>query len=290
MKSLGSEAGAALPGEAEEAEDANKDDGDGRDPVQRWLPFVPWLTAIGLLVVWEAVARGFSLPQWLLPAPSAVLAEIVARGGALAGHALVTAGEVLLGFLLSVVVGIPLAFGIAGSRVFERAVYPLLVASQAVPKVAIAPLLIVWFGFGTTPKVIVAFLIAFFPVVIDTVVGLRAVEPEMLHLARSMGASRWQTFVKIRLPRALPSIFAGLKVAITLAVVGAIVGEFVASDHGLGHVLMIASGEMNSRLLFAAILVLTVLGVVFFMAIEWLERLCIPWQARRGIEGTHGGA
>ena len=214
----------------------------------------------------------------------------LARPGAFAMHALVTSGEVLLGFLLSVAVGVPLAFGIAGSRVFERAVYPLLVASQAIPKVAIAPLLIVWFGFGTTPKVIVAFLIAFFPVVIDTVVGLRAIEPEMLHLAHSMGATRWQTFVKIRLPRALPSIFGGLKVAITLAVVGAIVGEFVASDRGLGHVLMIASGEMNSRLLFAAILVLTLLGVAFFVIIERLERLCIPEQARRAADSAHGGA
>lgn len=262
----------------------------GAGASERLLRTVPWLTVVGLLGLWEAVARGFDLPAWLLPPPTAIVGEIVARPGVFALQALVTAGEVLLGFLLSVAVGIPLAFGIAGSRVFERAVYPLLVASQAVPKVAIAPLLIVWFGFGTMPKVIVAFLIAFFPIVIDTVVGLRAVEPEMLHLARSMGASRWQTFAKIRLPRALPSIFAGLKVAITLAVVGAIVGEFVASDHGLGHMLMVASGEMNSRLLFAAILVLTLLGVGFFMLIEWLERWCIPWQARRGSEGVHGTA
>jgi len=256
----------------------------------RWLRAVPWLTVLAILAVWEAAARGLDLPQWLLPSPSSVVGEILSRPGTFAFHALVTSGEVLLGFLLSVIVGIPLAIGIAGSRLFERAVYPLLVASQAVPKVAIAPLLIVWFGFGTTPKVIVAFLIAFFPIVIDTVVGLRSVEPEMLHLARSMGASQWQTFVKIRLPKALPSIFAGLKVAITLAVVGAIVGEFVASDRGLGHLLMIASGEMNSRLLFAAILVLTVVGIGFFMAIEWLERRCIPWQTQRGVEGVHGTA
>jgi len=240
----------------------------------------PWLLILALLVLWEGAARAFAIPQWLLPAPSVVAAEIANQPGLFARHAMVTAGEVVLGFLLSVAVGIPLAVGIAYSRVFERTLYPLLVASQAVPKVAIAPLLIVWFGFGTLPKVLVAFLIAFFPIVIDTVVGLRSVEPEMLHLGRSMGASRWQMFRKIRLPKALPSIFAGLKVAITLAVVGAIVGEFVAADRGLGYLLMIASGEMNSKLLFAAIVVLTALGVAFFLLVEAIERWAIPWHGR----------
>lgn len=251
---------------------------------------VPWATILGLVAVWEVSARVFGIPQWLLPAPSAIIGELIAKPGMFAYHALVTAGEIVLGFLLSVIVGIPLAFGIAYSRVFERTLYPILVASQAVPKVAIAPLLIVWFGFGTLPKVIVAFLIAFFPIVIDTVVGLRSVQPEMLHLARSMGASGWQTFRKIRLPKALPSIFAGLKVAITLAVVGAIVGEFVAADRGLGYMLMIASGEMNSRMLFAAIIVLTLIGVAFFLLIEILERWCIPWHGTRNDEGVHGTA
>lgn len=258
-----------------------------RDRLER---ATPWLVMLGIVAVWEAAARGLALPQWLLPAPTVIAAEIVATPGLFAQHALVTAGEVVLGFLLSVAVGIPLAVGIAYSRVFERTLYPLLVASQAIPKVAIAPLLIVWFGFGTLPKVLVAFLIAFFPIVIDTVVGLRSVEPEMLHLGRSMGAGRWQMFAKIRLPKALPSIFAGLKVAITLAVVGAIVGEFVAADRGLGYLLMIASGEMNSKLLFAAIVVLTALGVAFFLLVEALERWAIPWHALRSQEGVHATA
>jgi NitT/TauT family transport system permease protein len=251
---------------------------------------VPWLAFVLALAAWEGGVRAFSIPQWLLPAPSAIASELLAQPRVFAMHALVTSGEIVLGFLLSVAVGIPLAFGIAYSKVFERTLYPLLVASQAVPKVAIAPLLIVWFGFGTLPKVIVAFLIAFFPIVIDTVVGLRSVQPEMLHLARSMGATGWQTFRKIRLPKALPSIFAGFKVAITLSVVGAIVGEFVAADRGLGYLLMVASGEMNSRLLFAAIIVLTLIGVAFFLLIEALERWCIPWHAADAHEGLHGGA
>ena len=251
---------------------------------------VPALSIVAAILVWEGLVRLLHVPQWLLPAPTVIAAEIAAKPQVFVQHALVTAGEIVLGFVASVVVGVPLAFAIAHSRLFERAVYPLLVASQAVPKVAIAPLLIVWFGFGTLPKVVVAFLIAFFPIVIDTVVGLRSVPPEMLHLARSMGATGWQTFCKIRLPKALPSLFAGLKVAITLAVVGAIVGEFVAADRGLGYLLMIASGEMNSRMLFAAILVLTLMGVLFFALIEALERWCIPWHAGRADESVHGTA
>ena len=244
----------------------------------------PWLAMLLLVASWEGLVRLFQVPQWLLPAPSAIAGEFSARPAMFLSHALVTSGEIVLGFALSVLIGVPLAIAMAYSRVFERTLYPILVSSQAVPKVAVAPLLNVWFGFGTPPKVIVAFLIAFFPIVIDTLVGLRAVEPEMLHLARSMGASAWQTFVKIRLPRALPSVFAGLKVAITLAVVGATVGEFVAADKGLGYVLMMASGEMNSRLLFAGIIALTAIGVVFFFLIESLERWLMPWRTSRELQ------
>jgi len=261
-----------------------------RGPRVRLHHLLPWLAILAIILAWEACARIFQIPQWLLPAPTAIVRELAAQPRLFAGHALVTTGEIVLGFALSVAIGIPLAVGMAYSRTFERTLYPILVSSQAVPKVAVAPLLIVWFGFGALPKVMVAFLIAFFPIVIDTVVGLRSVEPEMLHLARSMGASAWQTFVKIRLPKALPSIFAGLKVAITLAVVGATVGEFVAADRGLGYMLMVASGEMNSRMLFAAIIVLTLIGVGFFLVLEAFERLLMPWRGVQTQEGVHGTA
>lgn len=270
--------------------DVPVDPDDARARSARLQQALPWLAILVLVAAWELAAHLFRIPQWLLPAPSAIAGELAAQPRLFASNALVTTGEIVAGFLLSVAIGIPLAIGMAYSRVFERTLYPILVSSQAVPKVAIAPLLIVWFGFGTLPKVIVAFLIAFFPIVIDTVVGLRSVEPEMLHLARSMGANGWQTFVKIRLPKALPSIFAGLKVAITLAVVGATVGEFVAADRGLGYLLMVASGEMNSRLLFAAIIVLTLIGVAFFLIIEALERALMPWRAVHTQEEVHGTA
>ena len=157
------------------------------------------------------------------------------------------------------------------------------------PKVAVAPLLLVWFGFGLMPKVLIAFLIAFFPVVINTAVGLAAIEPEKIHLARSMGLGALDTFFKIRLPDALPSIFGGLKISITLAVVGAVVGEFVGGDAGLGYLLMVANGSMDTQLLFAGIVCLTVLGVVLFGLVELAERLAIPRHIiadDKGMSGT----
>ncbi len=194
--------------------------------------------------------------------------------------------EILWGFGLATAVGIPLAVVIVVSPGLERALYPLLVASQSVPKIAVAPLLIFWAGLGLFPKVLVAFLIAFFPVVIDTVAGFRSVEPEVLHLARSMGASERRVFLKIRLPHAMPHIFAGLKVAVTLAVVGAIVGEFIQADRGLGYALLQANGTFNTRLAFATILVLAAIGVVLFVAVERLERLSIPWHVSQRSSRT----
>jgi len=167
-------------------------------------------------------------------------------------------------------------------------VLPLLISSQAMPKVAIAPLFLVWFGFGLVPKVLIAFLIAFFPVVINTAVGLAAIEPEKIHLARSMGFGAVDTFFKIRLPDALPAIFAGLKISITLAVVGAVVGEFVGGDAGLGYLLMVANGSMDTQLLFAGIVCLTILGVAFYLLVELAERLAVPRHIIARDRGTGG--
>jgi len=194
----------------------------------------------------------------------------------LAAGAWVTTLEIVLGFLLSIAVGIPLALMIFLWPPFSRAVLPLLISTQAMPKVAIAPLFLVWFGFGMVPKVLIAFLIAFFPVVINTAVGLAAIEPEKIHLARSMGFGAIDTFFKIRLPDALPSIFAGLKISITLAVVGAVVGEFVGGDAGLGYLLMVANGSMDTQLLFAGIVWLTILGVALYAMVALAERLVVP--------------
>jgi NitT/TauT family transport system permease protein len=236
----------------------------------------PILTVVGTLVAWEVVARVFRIPAFLLPAPSAIVASLVEHAPLLLKHGWVTTVEIVLGYLLSIVVGVPLALAIFMSPAFSRSVLPLLVSSQAMPKVAVAPLLLVWFGFGLLPKVLIAFLIAFFPIVISTAVGLASIEPEKIHLARSMGLGPAATFFKIRLPSALPSVFGGLKISITLAVVGAVVGEFVGGDAGLGYLLMVANGSLDTPLLFAGIFALTVQGVVLYFLVELAERLAIP--------------
>jgi NitT/TauT family transport system permease protein len=236
----------------------------------------PILTVIGTLAAWELGTRLFGVPAFLLPAPSKIVVSFAEHAGLLLKHGWVTTIEIVLGYLMSIVVGVPLALAIFMSPAFSRAVLPLLVSSQAMPKVAVAPLLLVWFGFGLLPKVLIAFLIAFFPIVISTAVGLASIEPEKIHLARSMGLGATATFFKIRLPSALPSIFGGLKISITLAVVGAVVGEFVGGDAGLGYLLMVANGNIDTPLLFAGIIALTVQGVVFYFLVELAERLAIP--------------
>ena len=244
----------------------------------------PALTLVAVVVAWELLVDGFRVPEYLLPAPSGIAHALALEWRMLAFHTWVTLYEILSGFALSIAVGVPLAMLIVASPPFERSVYPLLVASQSVPKIAIAPLLIFWAGIGIFPKVLVAFAIAFFPIVIDTVAGLRAVEPEMLHLARSMGAGNAKIFRKIRFPSALPHIFAGVKVAVTLAVVGAVVGEFIQADQGLGYVLQQATAVLNTRLGFAAIFILALIGIALFVAVELLEHWLTPWSAARRSE------
>jgi NitT/TauT family transport system permease protein len=236
----------------------------------------PVAVVLGLLAIWEAVTRALGVPAFLLPPPSAVGLSLIANSSLILAHGWVTTVEILLGFALSIAVGIPLALAIFLSPVFSRSVLPLLISSQAMPKVAVAPLFLVWFGFGLLPKVLIAFLVAFFPVVINTAVGLSAIEPEKIYLARSMGFGTAATFFKIRLPNALPAIFGGLKISITLAVVGAVVGEFVGGDSGLGYLLMVANGSMDTQLLFAGIIALTVLGVALYLLVELAERLAVP--------------
>jgi|SRR5690348_9292025 NitT/TauT family transport system permease protein len=232
-----------------------------------------------LLMIWEAASHAFSIPAYLVPAPSAILLSMDTNSAVLIKESIGTTFEILLGFALSVAVGVPLALAIYLWRPFARAVYPVLVSSQAVPKVAVAPLFLVWFGFGLLPKVLIAFLIAFFPVVINTAMGLAALEREKIYLAQSMGFGPIATFFKIQLPNAMPSIFAGLKISITFAVVGAVVGEFVGGQGGLGYLLLIANGNMDTALLFAGIVALTLLGVVLFALIGLVERLVLPPHA-----------
>jgi NitT/TauT family transport system permease protein len=236
----------------------------------------PVATLLVAVIAWEVGVRVFNVPTFLAPPPSQVFSTVLEHQDLIIRNAWVTTVEIMLGFAASIVVGVPLAFGIFMWPPFSRTVLPLLISSQAIPKVAIAPLLMVWFGFGLFPKVLVAFLIAFFPIVISTAVGLASIEQEKIHLARSMGLGGIATFFKIRLPNALPTIFAGLKISITLAVVGAVVAEFVGGEAGLGYMLIVANGSMDTPLLFAGLIALTVQGVVLYALVEWAERLAIP--------------
>ena len=239
----------------------------------------PILLIVILLVVWDLTIRIFRIPPYLIPAPEGVVKQLFVEWPRLWRESLVTTYATLGGFALSIAFGIPMALMIAYSRTIESFVYPLLVFSQSVPKIAIAPLFVVWFGFGIIPKVICAFMLGFFPIVVSTVVGFKSVDPDMLDLARSMKASRLATFIRISLPQALPSIFAGLKVSVTLAVVGAVVGEFVGSNSGIGYLLQIANGNFDLPLMFAALTVLSAIGVLLFVAVDMVERLMIPWHA-----------
>ena len=236
-----------------------------------------------LFVLWDLAVRLFKIPIYLVPGPLKVLQSIIDQWQPLAVQSMWTSAAILAGFIAAALFAIPMAMLIVVSPTLERLVYPPMVATQSIPKIALAPLFIVWFGFGMAPKVAVAFLIAFFPIVIDTIVGLRSIDPAMVQLARSMGAPPWRIFLRMRLPHALPMIFGGLKVASTLAVVGALTGEFIGSDKGLGYLLVQASGSMDTPLLFATLVILSLIAMVFFYAVEFAERLMIPWHvSQRG--------
>lgn len=236
------------------------------------------LSAVVFIAAWQLATTLLHTPTYFLPSPYAILKDIVAQRDILLQQTGVTTVEVILGYLLSIVIAMPLAILFTYSRAFERAIYPLIVGSQTVPKVAVAPLLLTWFGFGLRPKIVIVVLITFFPMVINAVVGLKSLHPNMLHLARSMGANMFQVFWRFRLPNALPSIFAGLKVATVLAVIGAVVAEFVGADGGLGYVIMMATADLNVARQFSAITLLSIIGILFFWLIGFIERLTLPWH------------
>jgi NitT/TauT family transport system permease protein len=233
------------------------------------------------LLVWEWVVTWREIPRYLLPQPSDIFETAVKQREVLLKNTWVTAKEVVFGFGAACLVGIPLAAAIVYSKILDRILSPLLVAIQTIPKVAMAPLFVVWLGHGLAPKIFVACTIAFFPIVIDTTVGLRSANPGSIELVRSMGASRWQTFRKVQFPGALPSIFGGLEVAITLAVVGAVVSEYIAANEGLGYLQLTASGILNTPLLFAAVIAMSILGLILFRVVQVVERLVIPWHVKK---------
>ena len=241
-------------------------------------PRVLILSALGLIVLWELAVDFLRVPSFLVPAPSRVIGEILKNPMWYWGHTYYTLLATVLGFALAVIIGVVLAVIIVYSRAAEQTIYAALVALNSIPKVAIAPLFIIWVGTGFPSKVTMAAVIALFAIVIDTVLGLRSLDPELLDLARSMGARPRGILFKIRFPNALPSIFAGMKVAISLALVGTIVGEFVAASSGLGYVIVTAQSTFDTARIFASLLILAVMGTILFFLIDLLERWVLPWH------------
>jgi NitT/TauT family transport system permease protein len=251
------------------------------DGIPQWLSVI--LTLIGMVVVWQLLYLVFNIPKFIIPSPWDIAVRFSHETGMLFRHSLVTLQEVLLGFLMSVAIGIPIAILIVYSKYFANTFYPILIGVHCIPMVSLAPLLIIWFGFDMRTKVIIAFMISVFPVIINAVVGMQSMDKEMLNLARSLRASKWQIFIFFRLPTALPSIFGGFKVGITLAVVGAVVAEFVASDRGIGYLQLMANSQLDTTLEFCTLFMLAMMGIGLFYCMDLIERLAMPWnKGKRG--------
>lgn len=246
---------------------------------------LPWLAPASLavaLLVWELVVQFWKLPPFILPSPSLVWVRLLAAlaDGTLAWHSLATLGEVLSGLLLGISLATLLGYALAHSQTLERVLAPYVVASQSVPVVAIAPLLVIWFGPGVISKVLICALTVFFPVLVNTIVGLRSTPSDLRDLMRSLQANRWQTFYLLEMPAALPVFLGGLRVGATLAVIGAVVGEFVGADRGLGFLINRARGQYDTALVFVALLALVLLAVSLYGGVLLLERHLLAWHKR----------
>ena len=236
------------------------------------------LIYVVLLVLWEATTRFLAVPGWILPAPTAIASAATTWAPELFWNSIVTLRETLVGFLLAFALSLPLAVVIAFTTTARRLLYPILLGLQSVPKVALAPLIILWLGIGEWPKVVIVVLVCFFPILVNVVAGFEAVPKSMLDLMHSMRASKMMTFRRLRFPVAVPHLFTGCKIAITFAVIGAVIGEFVAAQDGLGYLILMSSAQSQTPLAFAAIIVLTLLSVVLFYGVEFIERRVVQWS------------
>jgi NitT/TauT family transport system permease protein len=238
-----------------------------------------------LVVLWQLLVPALGVPSYLLPTPLAILEEFRDKAGLILVHSLPTFYETILGFFIGVLVGIGSGLGIVYSRILWLTVYPSLVVIGSIPRIAIAPLILIWMGIDSLwSKVTIAFLVSFFPMVVNSVVGFSQIETEMLELAKTMGMNRWTEFRKIRLPNSVPYLFAGFKASIALAVIGAVVAEFVSGQQGLGYLIIIGNNDLNAPLIFASIVFLSLMSLALFGIIVGLEKMLMPW--RRGIQPT----
>jgi NitT/TauT family transport system permease protein len=242
---------------------------------------MPWLVILLSFVLWEATCVVFNIQEFVLPRPTAVVESIVKRAGALSFHALHTFYTTMIGFVLAVVGGVLLGALVGSSRLLYTGLYPLLIGFNSIPKVAIVPVLVIWFGIGVVPAVLTAFLVSFFPVTVNVATGLATLEPELEDVLRALGASRRDILVKVGIPRSLPYLFASLKVAITLAFIGSVISETVASNEGIGYLILAASARFDVPLVFAALTVIAVMGVVMYALFAVVEGRMTGWATRK---------
>jgi NitT/TauT family transport system permease protein len=244
----------------------------------------PLVFIAALVVLWEVLVRSFRIPSFLVPAPSKVFNMMVSAGPLLVKHIFVTIYEILLGFGLAAAFGILLSIGIVYVRFIELCIMPLIVIFQVLPKVAVAPLLVMWMGYGEAPKIVVAFLICFFSVVVNTVAGLLSTENDLIDMMHSIKANRFQIFWKVQFPNALPYIFSGFEISITAAVIGAIIGEFVGSESGLGYMIIVSQQNMNTPMMFVSITLLGLIGLILYELVVFLNKVFIPWQEKAQLK------
>lgn len=241
-----------------------------------------WIMPLTLLLIgftiWEIAVWLNDTPLWMLPPPSAIAESFRDDRQLLFDNARVTLLEIVLGFSSALVIGVAIGVAIASSRMLERAIYPIIIASQTIPMVALAPLLLIWYGYGLLPKVIVTALVCFFPIAVSTVDGLRSTDREVLALLRTYGAGPWRRFWLASLPSALPSLFSGIRVAITFSVIGAIFGELVGASEGLGYLMQRAAAQFQTARVFAALFVLSAMGISLFTLATLIERIALPWR------------
>jgi NitT/TauT family transport system permease protein len=259
---------------------ASSDTPNMAETLRRWFD-QSWLFVVffvGFFAFWEWSIALLKVPLYVLPPPSLIVTKAAADMGRLVQYFYVTGLETLLGYLVAIVVALPLGLAIAFSSILRRTIYPFFVCIEMVPKIAFAPLFISWLGFGLLPKVIIVFLVCFFPIVLNAILAFNSLSEELTRFSRSTGAGFWRTFFKVRLPAAMPQCFVGFKYAGINATVGAAIAEFIGSDQGLGFYIQITTGNMRPELAFAGIFFLTLLGLILFGAITLAERLVIPWH------------
>jgi NitT/TauT family transport system permease protein len=248
-----------------------------RRRLQAWLP---WLVIAGMFLLWEAAVRGFAIPEFILPAPSAIAASMVKWWQPLLDNSWQTLMTTLIGFGLAIGFGLLLGIAIGSSTLLYHGLYPLLIGFNSVPKVAVVPILVIWFGIGTVPAIITAFLISFFPIVVNVATGIATVEPELRDVLRALGARPTDIIRKVGLPRAMPYFFASLKIAITVAFVGSIIAETVAANKGIGHLMILASSRFDVPLVFAGLIVTGVMGVLMYAVAVAIEERTTGWAMR----------